>query len=145
MRSAKQILFPIDMISIATNDREIILLYNADIKNHREVLAYATSADVPLNALNILQERITGTLWSEIADLMGKQVKDLLHTSHASFTQKYGDNVELDNDGAIKILQNEPDLFIFPIAMRGKKVIEAKNYADITQLFGTDTAKVNIP
>ena len=133
------------MISIATDEREIVLIYNADIKNHREIYAYAKAAEKPLNALDIQKERITGTLWSEIADALGKEVKDLVHTDHSTFVQKHGENVVLDNDGAIKLLQNEPELFIFPIAIKGDKAIEAKLYGDMTQLFGTDTAQINIP
>ncbi|BAO56332.1 arsenate reductase family protein [Nonlabens marinus] len=133
------------MISIATDEREIVLLYNSDIKNHREIFAYAQSADVKLNALDITKEKITGTLWSEIANLLGREVKDLLHMDHSTFVQKHGDNVTLDNDGAIKLLQHEPELFIFPIAIKGKRAIEAHLYGDITELFGNDTSKIHIP
>lgn len=133
------------MISIATDEREIVLIYNADIKNHREIYAYATAAGIPLNALNIQKDHLTGTLWSEIANALGKEVKDLIHTDHSTFVQKHGESVVLDNDGAIKLLQHEPELFIFPIAIRGKKAIEAKLYGDVTQLFNTDSAQINIP
>ncbi len=133
------------MISIATDEREIVLLYNSDIKNHREIFAYAQSADIKLNALDITKEKITGTLWSEVAGMLGHEVKDLVHTDHSTFIQKHGENVTLDNDGAIKLLQHEPELFIFPIAIKGKKALEAHLYGDITQLFGSDTSKVDIP
>jgi arsenate reductase-like glutaredoxin family protein len=133
------------MISIATDDREIVLIYNSDIKNHREIFAYAQSADVKVNALDIQKEKITGTLWTEIADLLGKEVKDLVHTDYGAFVQKHGENITLDNDGAIKILQNEPEMFVFPIAIRGKHAIEPHLYGDVTQLFSTDTGKVDIP
>lgn len=133
------------MISIATDDKEIVLIYNSDIKNHREIFAYAQSASGKLNALDITQERITGTLWSEIANLLGKEVKDLLHTDHSTFVQKHGKHVSLNNDGAIKLLQHEPELLVYPLAIKGDQVIEAHLYGDITKLFGSDTAEVNIP
>lgn len=133
------------MISIATNDRELVLVYNSDIKNHREIYAYAQSADADLNALDVTKERITGTLYSELALLLGKEVKDLIPTDHSAFIQKHGENVELDNDGAIKILQNEPDMLIFPIAVRGKNALIAQLYGDITKLFNTDSAAIDIP
>ncbi|WP_194852523.1 hypothetical protein [Nonlabens antarcticus] len=133
------------MISIATDEREIVFIYNSDIKNHREIFAYVQSADKKVNALDITKEKITGTLWSEVAELLGKEVKDLLHTDHGTFVQKYGENVSLENDGAIKILQNEPEMFIFPIAIRGKHAIEPHLYGDVTELFGSDSGKINIP
>lgn len=96
------------MISIATDDREIVLIYNANIKNHREIYAYAAAADASLNALDLQKGGLTGTLWSEIAKALGKEVKDLIHTDHSTFVQKHGKNVVLDNNGAIKLLQHEP-------------------------------------
>lgn len=133
------------MISLATDAREIVLIYNSDIKNHREIFAYAQSADVPVNALDIQKDKITGTQWSEVAGLMGKEVKDLIPTDHASFVQKFGENVELDNDGAIKILQHDLEMLIFPIAIRGTVAIQPHLYGDMTKLFGADSAKINIP
>jgi len=133
------------MISIATNERELVLIYNSSIKNHREIYAYAKSADAELNALDVTQEKITGTLYSEVSDLMGMEVKDLIPTDHAAFIQKHGENVSLENNGAIKILQSEPDMLIFPIVVRGKKAIVAHLYSDVTKLFQADTDAVNIP
>ena len=133
------------MVSIATDDRELVLIYNSDIKNHREIHAYAKSAEAALNSLDITEEDVTGTLLVEVADLLDMEVKDLIPTNHASFVQKHGEDVKLTNDGAIKILQNEPDMLIYPIAVHGNKAIIAKLYTDITKLFEPDTAAVNIP
>jgi arsenate reductase-like glutaredoxin family protein len=133
------------MVSIATSEREIVLLYNSNIKNHREVYAYAKSANTDLNAIDLQEQNTTGTLWGEIADLMNKEVKDLIHTDHSSFVQNHGENVSIDNDSAIKLLQEDPETLVFPIAVKGKKAIEAKIYADITDLIDPDTAAVDIP
>ncbi|KQC33602.1 hypothetical protein AAU57_09925 [Nonlabens sp. YIK11] len=133
------------MVSIATDEHEITLIYNSDIKNHKEIFAYAKSADDNLNAIDVTKQKLTGTFFTELADLLGIQVKDLIPTDHSAFVQKHGEHVKLDNDGAIKILQHEPDMLIYPIAVKGKKAIVAKLYGDITQFFDTDTAAVNIP
>ena len=133
------------MVSIATDARELVLFYNSNIKNHREIFAYAKSADAKLNAIDVSKENVTGTLYTELAGLLEIQVKDFILTDHPSFIEKHGKNVELTNDGAIKILQNEPDMLIYPIATRGKTAIIAKLYGDITTLFQTHTAAVEIP
>ncbi len=133
------------MVSIATDKRELVLLYNSNIKNHKEIHAYAKSADSKLKAIDVSKDHVTGTIYTEIADLLNMQVKDLIPTDHATFVQKHGENVTLDNDGAIKILQNEPDMLIYPIAMRGNQALIARIYGDITKLFKTDTAAINIP
>ena len=122
--------------------QKVLLLY---IVNHREVYAYAESAEVKLRAIDVTKEKVTGTLYTELADLLGIEVKDIIPTDHSSFVEKHGEKVSLDNDGAIKILQKEPDMLIYPIAVRGKKAIIAKLYGDITQLFNSDTAAVDIP
>ncbi len=133
------------MVSLATDKRELVLLYNSTIKNHREIHAYAKAADTNLNAIDVSKDRVTGTIYSEVADLLNIEVKDLIPTDHATFVQKHGKDITLDNDGAIKILQNEPDMLIYPIAMRGKTAIVAKIYGDMTKLFDPDTAAIDIP
>ena len=105
----------------------------------------ATIAFLPVNAMDITKEKVTGTLYSEITDLMSMEVKDLIDTDHTTFVEKHGEDVTLTNDGAIKILQNEPEMLLYPIVIKGKKAMVAKLYGDVTNFFDNDTAAVDIP
>lgn len=132
-------------ISLATSERQLVLIYNSDIKNHREIRAYAESAGKDLHEVDISKTKVAGTVWTEIADLMEVRVLDIIKTEHATFIEKYGKDHKVDCDGAIKFLQNDPEMLIYPIAIKGDRAKEVKIYGEMQDFFGPDTAAVNIP
>ncbi len=132
-------------ISLATSERQLVLIFNSDIKNHREIRAYAESAGRDLHAVDISKTKVAGTVWTEIADLMEIRVLDLIKTEHATFIEKYGENHKVDCDGAIKFLQKDPEMLIYPIVIKGDKAKEVQIYGHMQDFFGPDTAAVNIP
>jgi arsenate reductase-like glutaredoxin family protein len=133
------------MISLATDPKQIILIYNSDQKSHREIYAYAEAADKNLLAIDISKEKVAGTTWTEIADSLGLRVRDLLHTDHSRYIETYGKNHDIDCDGAIKTLQKDPNMLIFPIAVQGSKGLEVKLYNEMLKFFDVDTAAIKIP
>ncbi|AGC78269.1 hypothetical protein LX97_02939 [Nonlabens dokdonensis] len=133
------------MISLATNPRQIVLIYNSEQKSHREIFAYAKSADKDLLAIDISKEKVAGTVWTEVADLLDKRAMDLIHTTHSSFIKKYGENHELDCNGAIKMLQKDPEMLIYPYAIQDRRAKEIKLYNEMLSFFDPDTAEINIP
>jgi arsenate reductase-like glutaredoxin family protein len=133
------------MISLATDPKQIILFYNSNQKSHRETLAYAESADKRLLSIDVSKDKVAGTAWTEIADALQLRASDLLHTDHSSYVQKYGEHHDIDCNGAIKTLQKDPDMLIFPIAIQGEKGIEIKLYSDMLKFFDADTAAIRIP
>lgn len=133
------------MISLATDPKQIVLFYNSTQKNHREIFAYAESAGKDLLAIDVSKDKVAGTTWTEIADVMNLRVRDLIHTDHATFENKYGKNSNIDCDGAIKVLQKDPEMLIFPIAIEGKKAREIKLYNEIIEFYDVDTAGIHIP
>jgi arsenate reductase-like glutaredoxin family protein len=134
-----------DRISLATSARQLILIYNSDTKNHREIFAYATSADKNMLALDISKTKVAGTVWTEVADLMGVRVRDLIKTDHANFVSKYGSDHDIDCDGAIKFLQNDPEMLVFPIIIQGDRAKEVELYGHVQDFYNTDTSAIDIP
>lgn len=133
------------MISLATSPRQIVLFYNSKEKRHRECRAYAEAADVKLLPIDISETKVTGTEWAEVAEVLGVDVVDLTDTEHPDFTAAYAKDSSPTADGVIKLLQNNPDTLIHPIAVKGKKGVIATFYDKILKLHGGDSAKVNIP
>ncbi len=134
-----------DHISLATSARQLILIYNSDSKNHREIFAYATSADKNMLALDISKTKVAGTVWTEVADLMGVRTRDLIKTDHANFVSKHGEDHDIDCDGAIKFLQNDPEMLVFPIIIQGNRAKEVELYGHVQDFYNTDTSAVDIP
>ena len=133
------------MISLATNHRQIVLIYNSNQKSHREILAYATAAGKELLTVDVSKGTVAGTLWTEIADVLQVNVRDLLHTDHSSYENKYGKGHQIDDTGAIKTLQKDPEILLYPIAIKGNKGMEVKLYNEMLKLFDVDTAAIKIP
>lgn len=133
------------MISLATNHRQIVLIYNSNQKSHREILAYAKAAGKELLPIDVSKDAVAATVWTEIADVLQVKVSELLHTDHSSYENKYGKGHQLDDNGAIKTLQKDPETLLYPIAIEGNKGIEVKLYNEMLKLFNADTAGIKIP
>ena len=133
------------MISLATDPKQIILIFNSDQKSHREIRAYAEAADKNLLAIDISKEKVAGTVWTEIADSLELRARDLIHTDHSRYIESYGKDHDVDCNGAIKTLQKDPNMLIFPIAIQGSKGLEVKLYNEMLTFFDVDTAAIRIP
>lgn len=133
------------MISLATDPNQIVLFYNSNQKSHRETLAYSESSGKRLLSIDVSKDKVAGTAWTEIADALQIRVSDLLHTDHSRYVKKYGEHHDIDCNGAIKTLQKDPDMLIFPIAIQGEKGMEIKLYSEMLAFFDMDTASIRIP
>lgn len=105
---------------LATDDKEIIYIYSDQSDMGKKMLAYTQSTDKPVRTINIEKEKISDTVWLEIADILGKPFSELFSPDLA---KKIGiDNLsDYDSDDLIKIINKNPSLLQHPIAINGKK------------------------
>lgn len=127
------------MGTLSENERQLNFYYYPDHKISKEALAYAESSDAKLNSINIEKTKLTGTQWVELAEMLGVKVADFLEKDHPIFKEKFDKDAEVGTEDAVKILQNNPELLIFPIATRGNKAIYVKMMTDILKLTKTDS------
>jgi arsenate reductase-like glutaredoxin family protein len=132
------------MISLATDLKQIVLFYNSNQKNHRETLAYAASTCKKVLSIDVSKVKVAGTAWTEIADALQLRAGDLLHTDHSSYAKKYGEHKDINCNAAIKTLQKDPDMLIFPIAIQGEKAMELKLDSEMSVFFDVDTSSIRI-
>ncbi|TRZ45269.1 arsenate reductase family protein [Robertkochia solimangrovi] len=130
---------------IATNDRQITLIYDSSTKLGRECQAYAASSDKRLLTIDINKTKIASTEWAEIAQKLGLSVPELIATKHPAFTNIYGVDVDIDEESAFKILEKHPETVVYPIAIRGDRAIMAHIFTDILKLVDPDSGEVPIP
>ncbi len=128
-----------DMGVISKDENQLNLYYNSDHKLSKEALAYAESSDAKLNAVDISKTKVTGTQWVEIAEKLGKKVDELLEKDHPVFKEKFDKDVEFGTEDAVKVLQNNPEVLVYPIATRGDKAILVKMMTDILKLTKPDS------
>ena len=65
-----------NMGTIATDNREINLYYNAETNKGMQTLAYLQSSEKKVLAIDLSKTKVTGTQWTELAERLGKPIKD---------------------------------------------------------------------
>jgi len=128
-----------EMGVLSENERQLNFYYYPEHKLSKEALAYAESSDAKLNAVNIEKTKVTGTQWVELAEMLGGKVTDFLEKDHPAFKEKFDENAEIGTEDAVKILQNNPELLVFPIATRGDKAVYVKMMTDVLKLTKPDS------
>ncbi|MGM0636418.1 MAG: arsenate reductase family protein [Bacteroidota bacterium] len=134
-----------DMGVIARNKHQITLYFHPDSQLGTKSLAVAKSSNAKVHTVDLSKTKLTGTEWAELADLLNKNIQELIEKEHPAYTDKYEKNVDLDKDSAIKILQNSPEVMSFPIAVRGEKAVQATNSTSLLSLQDSDSKDAPLP
>ena len=122
---------------LATDKRELIYIYSDQSDLGKELLAYAHSTDKALRAINIEKEKISDTVWLEIADMVGKPLFELFSPEHA---EREGiDTISgYDTNDMLKIINKNPSLLQHPIAINGTKAVSIKERNDFFKFYTKD-------
>lgn len=128
---------------LAKSERQLLVIFHSDSELGKQCKATAQASNADTLTIDLKKTKITGTEWAEIAKMLGKDVFDLIQQDHPDFKEKYGtEKVSLDEHDAIRVLENNPQVLYFPIAIRGEKALQASKTADITKLFNPDTGEI---
>ena len=130
---------------IAKNERLITIYCHPEHHLTTKCIAVAKASKADVQVIEIDKTKIAGTEWAEIAQLLDSTIDDLIAKNHPEFLKTYKQNALLDDKDAIKLLQHEPQVLAFPIAIRGDKAIQAKNSTDIMKLHKPDSKDAKLP
>lgn len=127
---------------LAISDKELIYIYSDQSDIGKKMLAYAQSSEKPVRAINIEKEKISDTIWLEIADILDKPLSELFSPDYA---KKIGiDNLsDYNNEDLIKIINKNPFLLQHPIAINGKKANLIHDRFDFFRYFKKDGSNFN--
>ena len=134
-----------DMGVIARSNKLITIYCHPEHQLTTKCIAVAKASKAEVQIIEIDKTKVTGTEWTELADLLNLKIEDLIAKNHPEFLKIYNNNVTLDTEDAIKLLQHEPQVLAFPIAIRGDKAIQAKNSTDIMALHKPDSKDAKLP
>jgi arsenate reductase len=121
------------MGGIATSDRQITFFYSSKSVRAKQTLAYAKVEGLPIQEIDILKARLTGTQIAELAGRLNIEVKDLVNQEHPSYKSHFKPH-DFSSEDWIKMIQHNPEIMKQPIAIRG----------DMTILVGTPTDIIKI-
>lgn len=121
------------MGEIATSNRQISLFYNSKSAIGKQTLAYAMTEGLPVQEIDILKTKLTGTQIVELAHRLHLEVGDLIDKNHAAYKTDLNSD-EFSTDDWIKMIQHNPEIMKQPIAIRGDITILIKTPTDILKI-----------
>lgn len=134
------------MTVTAKNDRELTLYYDSQSELGKKCRVVAESSGAQVLTVDLSRTKLTGTEWAELAGMLEVGIIDLIDQEHPIFKELYGDEkVDVDENDALKILENNPETLVFPIAIRGNRAIQAKNASAVSKLADPDSSGVAQP
>jgi arsenate reductase-like glutaredoxin family protein len=119
------------MTLISTHKNMIKLYYSSKSSIGKQTYSYVNASFKDLLAIDVIKSNVTGTQWKELAEQLGISIKDLVDQSHPIFIETYNNDVNLDEEGWIKVLNKSPEVFNFPIVILGNTYFHIKNPSDI--------------
>jgi arsenate reductase-like glutaredoxin family protein len=136
---------PEEMGVIAKSEKLITLYSHPSHHLTTKCLAVAKASKANVEFVDIEKTKLTGTVWKELAEMLGVKVDDIIAKNHPAFLDKYGKDVSLTEESAIKFLQHDSIVLAHPIAVRGEKAIQATNSNDIMKLHKPDSKDAKLP
>jgi len=121
------------MGEIATSVEQITLFYSSKSFRAKQTLAYAKAEGIPIQEIDILRTRLTGTQIAEIADRLHIEIKDLVNQEHPSYTSSF-EHHDFSDDDWLKMIRHNPEIMKQPIALRGDITILVETPTDIIKI-----------
>lgn len=129
---------------IAKNKNEIRFYYSSESSIGKQALGFIHSSDKKVLDIDISKTKVTGTQWAEIAAGLGKEIHQIIDTSHPDFINRYGTNLQMD-DGHdwLKILEKAPSVLQRPILVNGDSYIQIEAPPDVKKYLDNESAQVD--
>lgn len=121
------------MGEIETSNRQITLYYGDKTEKAKKILATAQAQGLPVVEVDLQKTKLTGTQIIELANRLNLRVEDLINQEHPSYMAHF-DQHDFSAEDWVKMIQNNPDLLIHPIAIRGDRTILVKTSTDVLSL-----------
>lgn len=129
---------PTDM-TLAIDNNELIVIYSQESSIGKQVIGYAKSSESKVNLINISEAGLTGTQWSEVADMLGASIDELVSKDHPD-VDDFAKNATLSDDDWIHFIQNNSNAIQKPILIKGKKAMQVETPSDVLQFIDVDSA-----
>lgn len=127
---------------IAKNNKEIRFYYSSDSSLGKQALGFIHSSDKKVLAIDISKTKVTGTQWAEIAKGLGKEIQELVDTSHPDFINRYGRDVQLaDGHDWLKVLEKTPSVLQRPIIVNGEHYIQVFAPSDVAKYLEVESSR----
>jgi arsenate reductase len=121
------------MGQIATSKRQITLFYSSKSVKAKQTLAYAKAEGLPIQEIDVLRSKLTGTQIVELANRLHMEVADLVNQEHPSYKSNF-EHHNFSTIDWIKMIRHNPEIMKQPIALRGDTTILVETPTDIIRI-----------
>jgi len=109
----------------------IKIYYSSESSIGKQTYAYVNASFKEILGIDVLKSKVTGTQWKDIAEHLNLQISDMIDQEHPIFTENYDKDLNLDQDGWIKVLNNHPEVLNYPIVIMDDDYKQIKNPSDM--------------
>lgn len=122
------------------------LYYYSTSKLGKKALATVQATDAEVLSIDIKSTKVSGMKWIKLAKQLEINVLDLINQEHPVYRDLYGNKkVVLKAEDALKMLEQHPEVLVYPIAIRGDRAIQVKTSTDLHQLVNPDSGGIPQP
>jgi arsenate reductase-like glutaredoxin family protein len=126
------------MSVLATDDRQLTLIYNSRASLGKQTVGYAESAGDKIFTIDVSKTKIGDTIWVSIAEGLKKPLHELLAKDLPELPEVNSSDFET-NDW-LKLLNKNPDMLQQPIAINGNKYMQITTPSEVLKFFKVDSA-----
>ena len=131
------------MGSIAKDDKQITLYYNAESSLGKQINAYVNSREKKVLAIDITKTKVTAKQWAEIADGLNQKIAVLIDEKHPDFRAEYGAaTIDLEEKDWLRLLEKNPTVLKNAIAVNGEEHVNLESAASVKKYLETDSAEL---
>lgn len=109
-------------MSTTLNAKELTLVYDSNTNEGRKALAYAYSLAPKVNKQDVSLVSLSSTFVRQVVKQLNLRPKDLLNRAHPYYQANIRGR-DLDMEGWLHVLANNPTLWKAPVALMGDKAV----------------------
>lgn len=131
------------MSSIATDKRQLTLIYNSETRLGKQAYGYVQAADDRIRTVDISKDNLGDTVWVSVADGLKKPFDQILSKDHPDAPDV--DHSNFDTDDWLKLLKKNPKMLQHPIAINGEDYMQLETPSHVLKFFDVDSAGLTHP
>lgn len=130
-------------MNIATDDRQLTLIYNSETRLGRQAYGYVQAALDRIRTIDISKDTLGDTVWVSVSEGLQKPFDQILTKDHPDVPDV--DHANFDTDDWLKLLNKNPKMLQHPIAINGEKFMQVGTPSHVTKFFDVNSAGLEQP
>lgn len=114
--------------------KEIIIIFNSRDNSHKEAIAYAHILSAKVKQYDVTKTRFNEKMLGDLARLLNVEIVELMDVEGVVFHSLRLKAERLDNESALALILEYPELLRSPILLMHNQTMFIKNKHDIMNL-----------